>query len=254
MIAEIIVNSSANELNRIFDYKVPDDYEIGKSIDIGYRVLVSFANYKNLEIGYIIGFKENSEFKCKTISKVCDRAFDEKKLKLAKDMAKRYFCNLSDTLKLLVPPGTSNSIEKVKIKYEKWVRLSKDYLEFLSSKEDDKKYKIKTEKQQRIIDFLLDNKEIPVAIITDITGATSSILKTLTSKGICEFFDMEVLRSPFFNKNVKRDNKLELTPSQTSVLNNIKVCEYGEYLIHGVTRKWKNRSISATYRKSFRKR
>ena len=39
MIAEIIVNSSANELNRIFDYKVPEGYEIGQNIDIGYRVL-----------------------------------------------------------------------------------------------------------------------------------------------------------------------------------------------------------------------
>lgn len=43
MIAEIIVNSSATELNRVFDYKVPDEYEIGENIDIGYRVLVSFA-------------------------------------------------------------------------------------------------------------------------------------------------------------------------------------------------------------------
>ena len=64
MIAEIIVNSSASELNRIFDYKVPENYEIGKNIDIGYRVLVSFAYRKQLEIGYIIGFKETSQYQC----------------------------------------------------------------------------------------------------------------------------------------------------------------------------------------------
>ena len=245
MIAEIIVNSSANELNRIFDYKVPEGYEIGKDIDIGYRVLVSFANYKSLEIGYIINFKESSEFKCKTISKVCDRAFDEKKLNIAKDMARRYFCNLSDVLKLLVPPGTSNSIEKVKIKYEKWVRLSREYLDYLEGDESENKYKIKSDKHQKIIDFLLDNKEIPVSILTDVTGTSTSIIKTLVGKNVCELFDMEVLRNPFLSKNVKRDKKLQLTPSQESVISKVKICEYGEYLVHGVTRKWKNRSIFA---------
>ena len=43
MIAEIIVNSTANELNRVFDYEIPEEYQGGKNIDIGYRVLVSFA-------------------------------------------------------------------------------------------------------------------------------------------------------------------------------------------------------------------
>ena len=122
MIAEVIVNSSAAELNRVFDYNVPDGFVVGQNIDIGYRVLVSFANYKSLEIGYIIGFKETSEFKCKDISRVCDRAFDLDKFSLAKWMARRYFCNLSDTLRLLVPPGTKTDIDRVKIKYERCKR------------------------------------------------------------------------------------------------------------------------------------
>ena len=70
LIAEVIVNSSASELNRVFDYEVPEEYEIGKNINIGYRVLVPFANRKKYDIGYIIGFKDKSEFKCKKIQKV----------------------------------------------------------------------------------------------------------------------------------------------------------------------------------------
>ncbi len=245
MIAEIIVNSSAQELNRIFDYKVPDGYTVGENIDIGYRVLVSFANYKSLEIGYIIGFKEASEFKCKNISKVCDRAFDEKKFELAKWIARRYFCNLSDALRLLVPPGTSNNIDKVKIKYERWARLTKEYLDYLIQGEDEneKKYKIRSDKQKKIIDFLKDNIEIPVAILFDVTGTNSVVLNALEEKGICESFKMEVLRNPFLAKHVKHSEKLPLTKEQQKVMEKVSLNNYNEYLLFGVTRKWKNRSI-----------
>ncbi len=236
MIAEVIVNSSAQELNRIFNYKVPEGYVIGNNIDIGYRVLVSFANYKKLEIGYIVGFKEISEYKCKNISKVCDRAFDEKKLEVAKWMARRYFCNLSDILRLLVPPGTSNNIDKIKVKYERWIRLTTKYKEYIQGHvEEVKNFKIKSEKQQKVIDFLVDNIEIPVAIIIDVLGVTPAVLKSLENKEICESFQMEVLRNPFLNKIIKRTKKLELTEKQQEVLESIKINEHDEYLLYGVT-------------------
>ena len=232
MIAEIIVNSSASELNRIFDYKVPEGYEIGKNIDIGYRVLVSFAFRKQLEIGYIIGFKESSQYKCKSISKVVDIAFDKTKAEVAKWMAKRYFCNLSDVLKLLVPPGTSNKIDNVKIKTERWVKLA----DFDSKEDLLKNNKIKkTDKQQRIIDFLLDNKEIPVAILLEVTNTTAAVLKTLEKNGIVESFYVEVSRNPFINKHIKRTEPLALTKEQSDVINEIKLNDFGQYLIHGVT-------------------
>ena len=235
MIAEVIVNSKANELNRVFDYKVPDGYVPGENIDVGYRVLVSFANYKSLEIGYIIGFKETSEFKCKQISRVCDRAFDEKKIELAKWMARRYFCNLSDTLRLLVPPGTSTNIDNVKIKYERLARLTYVYLDYISHPQDEIKYKLRSDKQKRIIDFLVDNKEIPAAILYEVTDTDSSVLKALEDKGLCESFQMEVLRNPFLNKHVKRSNKLELTLNQKQVLDSVSLNQFNEYLLYGVT-------------------
>ena len=228
MIAEIIVNSSATELNRVFDYKVPEGYEIGKNIDIGYRVLVSFAFRKQLEIGYIIGFKETSQYKCKAISKVVDVAFDKTKMEVAKWMAKRYFCNLSDVLKLLVPPGTSNKIDNVKPKTERWVKLTEEFLESNNSK-------IKSEKHQKVVDFLLENKEIPVAILLDVTDITPAILKTMEKNNVIQSFQVEVSRNPFVNKHVKRTEPLILTDEQRNAMDKISVGEFGKYLIHGVT-------------------
>ena len=60
MVAEIIVNRLAKDLNRIFDYLVPEHME--SSIKIGARVFVPFGP-KNSQIeGVVSGFKENSEF------------------------------------------------------------------------------------------------------------------------------------------------------------------------------------------------
>ena len=57
---------------------------------------------------------------------------------------------------------------------------------------------IQGESIRGIINFLKDNQEIPVGILLDATGTTAAVLKTLESKGIVEFFEMEVLRNPFF--------------------------------------------------------
>ena len=88
------------------------------------RVLVPFGARKIYEVGYVVGLKEESEFKCKNIAKVIDRVFDEEKLELAKWISQKYFCNLSDAIRLLVPPGTSTNFDKIKTKTEKYVYLN----------------------------------------------------------------------------------------------------------------------------------
>ena len=66
MIAEVIINSNAKDLDRTFDYKVPE--EMKDKIKIGNRVLVPFGRRKILEEGFIIGFKEKSSYETKVCS------------------------------------------------------------------------------------------------------------------------------------------------------------------------------------------
>ena len=66
MYSEVIINSNARTLNRVFDYIVPEKME--SSIKIGSRVFVPFGNTKKLEDGFVIGLKENSEFANKEIA------------------------------------------------------------------------------------------------------------------------------------------------------------------------------------------
>ena len=191
------------------------------------RVLVPFGARKIYEVGYVVGLKETSEFKCKNIVKVIDRVFDEEKLELAKWISQKYFCNLSEAIRLLVPPGTSTNFDKIKTKTEKYVYLNENIEINLE--------KIKSEKHKKVIMFLQDNNNAPKALLKEMVDVSDSILKTLEKNNYIVFKDIEISRNPFVNKQIKRSQPLKLTKEQENVYNTIDTVGYDKYLIHGVT-------------------
>lgn len=199
----------------------------GMDVRIGMRVLVPFARRKTPEIGYVIGFKDSSEYKCKDIVRVVDRVFDDKHFELAKHISEKYFCNLSDSIKLLVPPGTGNNIDNVKSKSERWIKIIDPDNIDLS--------KIKSDKQLRVITFLLENIEAPIVEVMEFTDVTRDVFTSLQKKGIVEFEDKEVRRNPFYNKKIEKNTKLNLTDEQKKVFENIDISRFDKYLIYGIT-------------------
>ena len=124
MFAEIIINSNARALNRIFDYMVPQSLE--SEIAVGSRVLVPFGKGSKLEDGFVIQLKEKSEFAIKEICQINkNESLTEENIVLAKLMARKYFCNISDCIKLMLPPGTGGKKleSRVKEKFGNFVFL-----------------------------------------------------------------------------------------------------------------------------------
>lgn len=113
MVAEIIVNSTAKSLNKTYDYLVPKQLE--KLLKIGTRVFVPFGKQKEKE-GYIINLKEKSEFATREIIRIEDNLLTDENIKLAKLMAKRYFCNISDCIRLMLPLAGKLPRKSVEIK------------------------------------------------------------------------------------------------------------------------------------------
>jgi primosomal protein N' (replication factor Y) len=75
MVAEIIINSIAKDLNRTFDYIIPDN--LIKNVKIGNRVFVPFGPKNSTKEGYIIGIKQESKFANKEIVKIEDSVLTE---------------------------------------------------------------------------------------------------------------------------------------------------------------------------------
>lgn len=237
MIAEIIMNSSVRNLDKTFDYGIPDA-DLDK-IHIGSRVLVKFGNIKELKEGFVVNIKEKSEFQVKDLAKIEEKDFiDEAKVRLAEWMSKRYFCNVSECIKLMLPPGTgTNNLEnRAKEKTARFIRLAKTEEEI----EYDIECKvIKSEKHIRALRMLHQISEIPSKEFEEIADVSSAILKTLEKNGYIELYENAVERNPFLHKVVASTNNLTLNEEQlnayTAVENAIDDMMNSEFLLFGVT-------------------
>ena len=78
MFAEIILNASAKQLNKVFDYIVPQELE--KKIQNGNRVLVPFGSSNKIKEGFIVNLKQNSKFANKSIISIRKRWLKSEKI------------------------------------------------------------------------------------------------------------------------------------------------------------------------------
>ena len=227
MIAEVIIDSSVKTLNKKFDYEIPE----GMNVQVGTRVFVPFANKKELSDGIVVGIKENSEFKVKKIAGLQPEQIDKNYIELAKWMANRYFCNISECLRLMLPPGkTAKNVEKrVKEKTVNVVGLAKDIDEIYNDIDN----KIKSEKQKNVLEFIIDNGVATVQDIELFTDASRAVVNTLIKNGYLEVNEKQVDRNPFLHKQTVKTVDLKLNEEQGIAYNSM---EYsGKYLLYGVT-------------------
>ena len=256
MVAEVIIISNVKDLNRVFDYEIPA--ELVGIVRVGSKVLVPFGRYKTLTDGFVISIKEKSNYKLKALSNVDEQfSISEDKMELAKIMSKRYFCNIADAIKLMLPPGTltKDINNRVKEKSRDFVFLKKEIEEI---EQDIREKKIKSEKQIRTLKFLFDNDEILASDLEIFAETTRAVINTLKKNGYIDIEERQVERNPFKHKKVKRDTKLELNKEQLIAYNEIGKCidknEYKSFLLYGVTGSRQNRSLYAINRKSFRQK
>lgn len=249
MIAEIIIQSNVKNLNRIFDYEIP--LGLQEKVQIGSRVFVPFGNMRRLEDGFVIGIKESSHYQVKQIASVQEeQILSEDKIELAKWMARRYFCNVSDCLKLMLPPGTTTKkIEnRIKEKNVNFVTLAKE-AEDIALEIDSGK--IKSEKQIRALKFVIENGDVLISDLEMFADTTRAVVNTLCKNGYLEMIQKQVERNPFENKKIEKTKKLQLTEQQQcaydTIIDSMEDMLFSEFLIDGVTGSRKDRSVYATY-------
>jgi len=128
MIAEVIVNTTAKELNKTFDYIIPE--ALKNEIKVGSRVFVPFGSGKRERVAeaFVISLKKESSYAKKEISRLEDNILTGENIELARLMARRYFCNISDCIKLMLPPGNNSKDMKNRVseKVGNFVYLKKE--------------------------------------------------------------------------------------------------------------------------------
>ena len=260
MYIEVILNNKVKILNRTFDYIVPEHMKDG--LNIGSRVLVPFG--RSTKDAYVIGFKDGSEFECKEILEVLTtEEISEEKLALAKIMSKRYFCNLSECIKLMLNPktNTKNIDNIMKNKMKNIVVLAENYNKLLES--------IKlNEGQKEIVTYLesitKNNSKNNTIELKDLNEKFStSRVALLIRKGILkkEFEEVKFEEYNFWDEELEEEEKrakereeksgketeIVLNEEQQEVYDKFKSIVYeelfSEELLYGVTGSRKNRNI-----------
>lgn len=241
MLAKILINTSVNTLNKVYDYLVPEELE--NEVEIGKRVQISFGRGKNLEEGIIVKLEEKYDppkYKLKSIESVLDDVsyVDEKRLKLAKYIAYVYFCNVYDALKLMLPPGTKskNSSKSLDTRKDKRVVLIKSADEIMQDIETNV---ITSVKQIQLLSFLIYTDNVLVSDIVDGLSISRSVISTAKKNGYVDIIEVE--KENDFLKDLKVEKTQALTPTeeQKRVIDGISEYiydeEYKQCLIHGVT-------------------
>ncbi len=237
MVAEVIINSSVKTLNKVFDYQIPE--ALIDIVKIGSRVVVPFGQGSKMEEGFVVQIKPFSEYAIKEIVRVEEKQFlSQTAIQLAEWMAKRYFCNVADGIKLCLPPGTTSKQmdKRMKEKMVSFARLAKDKDVIQTEIEQGV---IKSEKQKRALTFLMQNGEMLAQDLETLTDVSRSILKTLEKNGYILLEQKEVERNPLAHKTTEKQQKLVFNAEQqlayTTIADAMDDGFFCEFLLFGVT-------------------
>ena len=230
MVAEVIIDTSVKSLNKTFDYEIPTD--LSDKVIVGSRVFVPFGNQKNLEEGIVVKIKEMSEYKVKEIKGLQKEQIKSEYISLAKWMSYRYFCNIAECLKLMLPPGrTAKDITKrVNEKTVNCFEINKSEDEIKEALDNNL---IRSEKQKNVLEYLLNNGKSTMSDIQLFNDASLAVVNSLVKKGFVRKEIEKVSRNPFVHKIGVKSVDLELTNEQQLAYNSIK--NSGEYLLYGIT-------------------
>lgn len=221
MIAEVIVDISTSEIDKVFDYAVPD----GAGVRAGDRVQVNFAG-RNIE-GIVVRLKDETTVeKIKPIIKKLDSftAVLPEMLSLSEYMQSKYNLRMADILRLFIPVQLRGG--KVKELKRNAVKLNSeiDFDEMLSS------LKPNAVAQRGVLAKLYGVDWEWQSALSEEFG--SNAIKSLQEKGFVEVFEQVLLRKPF-STLVGKNEKPILTAEQNDAV--AEIMKGGESLLFGVT-------------------
>ncbi len=223
MVAEVIVDISNSEVDKVFEYLVDFPLEVGSRVTVPFR--------KSFIEGYVLKLKETSEYdatKLKSIREVLDEVpvITAEMIELMQYMCDHCFLRKIDALRLFIPSHMrggrikqlTRNVASLNPAYE-----NLDVDEFISKK---------SRAQREIVEYLRQNKEVFVSEINKTFSAAA--LRNLCMRDIVLQKQVKMRRTPYEEvaTNVK---SVELTSEQRQVVDEINSSLDTSFVLHGIT-------------------
>ena len=220
MIAEVIVDVLSSNVDKVFDYDIPENL----NIVVGDRVDVPFGARKI--DGFVINIKQTSNYdkaKLKSIisKKDAQPLLSENMVRLCFFMKNKFYLRLADTIRLFLPPMVRNG--KVKEKIVDNIYLNTD--DFSSVKSSAKK-------QLEVLFYLKEKGEEKQSVLNNKFG--TSAVKSLVEKNLIKVRSQQEDRLPE-NKFSVAKKQIVLNSQQQQAVDIISRTNYQTFLLHGVT-------------------
>lgn len=224
MFAEVVVDVSTNSLDKIFDYKCPENVEIR----LGQRVLVPFG--KQMLEGYVLNLKENTSYDLKLVKQII-KPLDQtslilpEMLELVKSLKQIYNLRIIDILHLIVPAQIRNG--RVKQQQSKLCFLTEYGLNNISQ------IKPNAKNQIAACAYLKNNANANIVDLNKQFG--SPAINKLISLGFISVTTKNVNRKPMEEIAPILEDDLKLTKNQQDAVNQILSKNNLHNLLFGVT-------------------
>lgn len=244
MYANIIVNISHENLDKTFQYRVPD--ELSREISVGDYVLVPFGRGNKMINGYVLELTDKCEYDENRIKPVAsivnDSSLVESKLiKLAYWMKDTYGSTMITALKTVLPikkPVKEKEVKNVVLKLD--TDAAYDQLRIYEQKHQTAR--------ERLLRELIKEKSLDYSLITGKLHVSTATIRLMQEQGILSVSSERIYRNTIsFPGSTKSDThkdsdiplRLTLNNEQSQIVENI-IADYDKglhnvNLIHGIT-------------------
>ena len=234
MYADIIIDITNEKLDKIFQYRIPEEME--SILKVGMGVIVPFGRGNRETKGYVVGFSEKcgyDEEKIKEILRTDEKsvAVESHLMALAAWMKEAYGGTMIQALKTVLPIKRTEQ--------EKEQRVLK---RLISREEGEKKLEEYLHKNQkaraRLMAALLDDEEIDFTWVNKKLNITLPVVRALEEQGILAVKSRRIYRNPV-KVEEREKRQFTYTPDQQQAIacfrRDYRAERYGTYLLYGIT-------------------
>ena len=222
--ANVIVDLSAEAVDRVYTYSVPEDLRV----EPGQLVAVPFGP-RTLE-GFVVSLPDHCDLSPERVRPVArvvrpEPVINPDLMALAEWMRKRYQCNLVDALRLMLPAELRGGRVREREKRMARLCLEGEALSAFIAQNH------RAPKQLELVEALRRG-DVPTADLD------ATALKALVKKGAAEIYQSRQRRTPRSLADARRTEDLEPTPGQRQAIERLtRALEGGggRFLLHGVT-------------------
>ena len=235
MYADIIIDISHEKLDKVFQYRIPE--ELLSRLTIGMQVQVPFGGGNTLRTGYVVDITNRTDYdeeKMKDIIRIVEQSvpIESQLIALAAWMRRNYGGTMNQALKTVIPVK-----HKERLQQKRTVELA------LTDMVEAKNLLAELERKHRtartrLLKALLENTCIDYEVVTKKLNITAAVLRAMEEQGIIRIVSEDRYRNPVSHLT-KKGYDIVLNEEQQAVVDAIDADfhtgQYGNYLIRGVT-------------------